>query len=98
MTRRAGLPPAGSPISGWVPPHRPRTRTGGRKQSMATDTVSSIVFTGVLEWTADAACGGRTELFFAPAGERPEARVVREAEARSICRECPVLLECRDWA
>ena len=65
---------------------------------MPTDTVSSIVFTGVLEWTADAACSGRTELFFAPAGERPEARVVREAEARSICRECPVLLECRDWA
>ena len=65
---------------------------------MPTDTVSSIVFTGVLEWTADSACSGRTELFFAPAGERPEARVVREAEARAICRECPVLLECRDWA
>ena len=29
---------------------------------------------------------------------RPEARVVREAAARSVCADCPVLLECRDWA
>ena len=65
---------------------------------MATDTVTTLIFAGVLEWTVDAACGGQTDLFFAPAGERPEARVVREAAARSICRECPVLLECRDWA
>ena len=65
---------------------------------MATDTVTNLTFTGVLEWTVDAACGGQTDLFFAPACERPEARVVREAQARSICRECPVLLECRDWA
>ena len=65
---------------------------------MPADTVTTLIFTGVLEWTTDAACSGQTRLFFAPAGERPEARVVREAQARSICRTCPVLLECRDWA
>ena len=65
---------------------------------MAVETISNIIFTGPLAWTADAACTGQTDLFFAPAGERPEARVTRENRARSICAGCPVLLECRDWA
>jgi len=65
---------------------------------MAVETISNLVFTGPLAWTADAACTGQTDLFFAPAGERPEARVGRESRARGICRDCPVLLECRDWA
>jgi len=65
---------------------------------VAIDTLSSLIYTGPLSWTVDAACEGRTELFFAPAGERPEARVVRESKARSICAECPVLDSCRDWA
>ena len=37
-------------------------------------------------------------MFFAPAGERPEARVVRESQARGVCHACPALMECRDWA
>jgi WhiB family redox-sensing transcriptional regulator len=65
---------------------------------VAIDTLSSLIFTGPLSWTIDAACEGRTELFFAPAGERPEARVVRENKARAVCMECPVLASCRDWA
>ena len=65
---------------------------------MAVETISNIIFTGPLAWTADAACTGQTDLFFAPAGERPEARVTRESRARAICASCPVLLECRDWA
>ena len=65
---------------------------------MAVETISNLIFTGPLAWTTDAACGGQTDLFFAAAGERPEARVIREGRARSICRDCPVLLECRDWA
>jgi WhiB family redox-sensing transcriptional regulator len=24
--------------------------------------------------------------------------VVREGKARAVCAECPVLIECRDWA
>lgn len=65
---------------------------------MAAEIVSSIVFTGPLAWTTDAACQGRTELFFAPAGERPEARVVRESKARGVCTECAAMAPCRDWA
>jgi WhiB family redox-sensing transcriptional regulator len=65
---------------------------------MATETFSNIVFTGPLAWTADAACAGETHLFFAPAGERPEARVSREAQARAICGGCAALDPCRRWA
>mgnify|MGYP001281055544 CR=1 FL=1 len=65
---------------------------------MAAESLSTLIFTGPLAWTIDAACEGRTEMFFAPAGERPEARQVRENKARAVCTECPVLLECRDWA
>ncbi len=65
---------------------------------MAAESLSTLIFTGPLSWTADAACEGRTELFFAPAGERPEARSVRETKARGVCAECDALLACRDWA
>src|SRR5215831_17568243 len=64
----------------------------------STETVSSLIFTGPLTWTGEAACQGQTRLFFAPAGERPEARAVREAAARGVCAACPALMECRDWA
>jgi len=66
--------------------------------TVAAETVSTLIFSGPLAWTADATCVGQTDLFFAPAGERPETRSMREARARSICRTCPVLLPCRDWA
>jgi WhiB family redox-sensing transcriptional regulator len=65
---------------------------------MAADTVSNLIFNGPLTWTDDAACSGQTRLFFAPPGERPEARAVREASARAVCRACPALADCRDWA
>ncbi len=65
---------------------------------MAAENVSSLIFTGPLTWTNQASCKGETKLFFAPPGERPEARAVREAKARSICGACAVLVECRAWA
>lgn len=49
-------------------------------------------------WMAQAVCVGETETFFAPAGERPEARELRELKARAICGTCPVLSPCRSWA
>jgi WhiB family redox-sensing transcriptional regulator len=64
----------------------------------AETIISNLVFTGPLAWTGTAACRGQTGLFFAPAGERPEARVVREARARTICQACPVIEPCRQWA
>ena len=66
---------------------------------MAAETIiSNLVFTGPLAWTGESACQGQTSLFFAPAGERPEARVVREARARTICQACAVMEPCRRWA
>ena len=49
-------------------------------------------------WLAMGACHGLTRIFFAPHAERPQARVRREALARSICHECPAIAPCRDHA
>ena len=65
---------------------------------MAAESLSTLIFTGPLSWTDEAGCAGRTELFFAPAGERPETRLLREARARAICMDCAVVAPCREWA
>ena len=49
-------------------------------------------------WMESAACRGRTALFFPPHGEQWNVRERREAAAREICRSCPVLDCCRQWA
>ena len=49
-------------------------------------------------WAVHAKCKGKTHLFFAPAGERPEARARREDLARKYCAVCPVQVPCRDEA
>jgi Transcription factor WhiB len=49
-------------------------------------------------WMTQAACRGRTGLFFPPFGEQPDAREAREAVAGRICRVCPVLVTCREYA
>ncbi|HKN91815.1 MAG TPA: WhiB family transcriptional regulator [Acidimicrobiia bacterium] len=46
----------------------------------------------------DAPCRGHSQVFFAPAGERPEARMDRETIARAFCAACSVELDCRRWA
>lgn len=51
-----------------------------------------------MEWIVSAACKGQTRLFFAPAGERREARERRERQALALCRACPVLAECAAYA
>jgi len=65
---------------------------------VAAETVSNLIFTGPLAWTAEAVCTGQSDVFFAPAGERPETRLLREARAKAICGACPVLEPCREWA
>ena len=47
---------------------------------MAAESLSTLIFTGPLSWTDEASCAGRTELFFAPAGE---AHAVIETAYRS---------------
>ena len=51
-------------------------------------------------WQVRAACRGRdATLFFSPAaGELKEDKMAREATAKSICRECPVRIECLEFA
>jgi WhiB family redox-sensing transcriptional regulator len=48
------------------------------------------------DWITDAACRGESELFFAPAGERPGRRITRETMALAICATCPVRHACAD--
>lgn len=53
---------------------------------------------GSTAWMEEGRCVGESNLFFAPFAERPEARVRREARARSLCENCTVLLACREYA
>lgn len=47
-------------------------------------------------WTSDALCRGKTEIFFAPPGERSGRRRRREAVAMSYCSQCPVSDPCKE--
>lgn len=52
-------------------------------------------------WRDQAACKGRTDLFYPPAFgqvEEPRERTHRIAACRTICDGCPVLDECQEWA
>jgi len=49
-------------------------------------------------WQDLAACRGHSGLFFGPDGEYRADRLVREAKATTLCRSCPVVAECLDWA
>ncbi len=52
------------------------------------------------DWQEDGLC--RTvdaEIFFPPFDVEPTAaRVERESAAKAVCAECPVRLECLEWA
>ncbi|MEL6894111.1 MAG: WhiB family transcriptional regulator [Actinomycetota bacterium] len=50
------------------------------------------------DWREQANCRGRTELFFPPKAERPQARTRREAKAARLCTACPVRSDCRTFA
>ena len=52
-----------------------------------------------MSWQARAACAGLdAPLFFAPDGERPQEREIREAKAKAVCVLCPVRAQCLDYA
>ena len=53
---------------------------------------------GPTGWMTGAPCSGKSDLFFAPFAERPEARVRREAKARKVCEGCASLEMCRTYA
>ncbi|WP_051814528.1 WhiB family transcriptional regulator [Streptomyces iakyrus] len=43
------------------------------------------------DWRDQGACDGQSELFF-------DGTAAVEAAAKDICRRCPVMLSCREWA
>lgn len=47
---------------------------------------------------APRACGELPELFFAPEGEKPAARIMREQAAAQLCADCPVRDLCYEYA
>ena len=54
--------------------------------------------TTVADWRDEAVCKGKTQLFFPPMAERPQARVRRQRAAKALCDACPVVDECRQFA
>ncbi len=49
-------------------------------------------------WMQSAACKGLTYLFFPSPAERPQARDRRELIAKSVCGDCSVGPQCREYA
>jgi WhiB family redox-sensing transcriptional regulator len=53
----------------------------------------------IWDWQLHAACRDlSTSLFFHPENERGSARNQREERAKAVCRECPVMAQCREHA
>ncbi len=53
----------------------------------------------IWDWQMHGSCRGvDSSVFFHPDGERGRARAQREARAKEMCRECPVLRQCRSHA
>ena len=51
------------------------------------------------DWQLKGLCRGvDSSVFFHPDGERGQARAIRENRAKALCRQCPVLIECRSHA
>ncbi len=58
-----------------------------------------VPITDVWDWQMRGACRGMDSVhFFHPDGERGPARVEREAQAKGVCKACPVLEQCRRHA
>jgi WhiB family redox-sensing transcriptional regulator len=55
--------------------------------------------TAAWEWQVRAACRGLDSMiFFHPEGERGPAKERRDAHAKLICRQCPVIAQCGEHA
>jgi WhiB family redox-sensing transcriptional regulator len=82
------------PLGGCDTIQRPRTHTWKGRTHELIGEIGDF-----WEWRLAAACHDHdSELFFAPEGERPMARIQRERAAKAVCSECPVRPECADFA
>lgn len=51
------------------------------------------------DWQLQGNCRGQeSAVFFHPDNERGPARRMRQARAKQVCRECPVIVQCRQHA
>lgn len=51
------------------------------------------------DWQMHGTCRGvDSSVFFHPDGERGRARAQRESRAKQLCRQCPVITQCRAHA
>ena len=51
------------------------------------------------DWQLQGLCRGvESSVFFHPDGERGRARTQREMRAKQMCRQCPVITQCRTHA
>ncbi|WP_181784612.1 WhiB family transcriptional regulator [Pseudonocardia pini] len=58
-----------------------------------------VPVTQIWDWQMRGSCrGSDSDVFFHPEGERGPARAVREARAKTMCRTCPVIEQCRNHA
>ena len=87
---RPRLRPKERGTSAWWAPGVPWARRG---EAVITNR-------GVEIWQTKAACRGpHAVVFFPPSRpERKEERIARERAAKEICRPCPVLQNCLDYA
>ncbi|QOV98648.1 WhiB family transcriptional regulator [Rhodococcus pyridinivorans] len=59
---------------------------------------ASVVVAGA-DWQRHGRCrNADPSLFFGPESEGGPERTLREIEAKRVCRQCPVLLRCRQHA
>jgi WhiB family redox-sensing transcriptional regulator len=69
---------------------------------MTVTTISptaTLAATTGTAWHERGTCNGLdTEVFFLPEGIRGPRKRAREAAAKAICAECPVMTQCLNWA
>ena len=65
---------------------------------MSQTAANTYVAWQTQSWMNDGLCSGRSDLFFAPFAERPEARVRRESRAKDLCASCSSSVECKAYA
>ena len=67
-------------------------------ETMSITAANTYVDWQTQAWMTDGLCAGRSDLFFAPFAERPEARVRRESKAKGLCESCASTVECKAYA
>jgi WhiB family redox-sensing transcriptional regulator len=74
---------------------------GGTRQRDGSASAAPSIARNAEAWTwqLSARCrGADTAMFFHPDGERGRSRRQREREAKQLCAQCSVVVQCRDYS